>query len=209
MFVIGVTGHRGLTAAQMSAVEAQVRAFLGECAAANAIDTCHAGGIALMTSLAAGADTLCAKCAIDMGMRLIAVLPMGASVYREDFSQVQARDFDGLLSLADEVVVPGRTGGIGGDAVTSASVAGEVVVPGIMGGIGSISSEGPDPGSADFSRGQRYRMASRYIVQHCDMLLAIWDGVRRDTRDGAGTWETVKMARQYGREVAWIRTGLT
>jgi len=46
-----------------------------------------------------------------------------------------------------------------------------------------------------------FRQAGIYVVKHCDILLAVWDGIEKDTPDGAGTWETVKLAREYGKEV--------
>jgi hypothetical protein len=42
-------------------------------------------------------------------------------------------------------------------------------------------------------RGFYYRQAAIFVVKHCDILLAVWDGEERDTPDGAGTWETVKL----------------
>jgi hypothetical protein len=50
-------------------------------------------------------------------------------------------------------------------------------------------------------RGFYYRQAGIYVARNCDVLLAVWDGVEKDTRDGAGTWETVKLARKFGKPV--------
>ncbi|MDR1706245.1 MAG: hypothetical protein LBS19_16405 [Clostridiales bacterium] len=50
-------------------------------------------------------------------------------------------------------------------------------------------------------RGFYYRQAGIYVARHCDILLAVWDGLEHDTVDGAGTWETVKLARQFGKAV--------
>ena len=47
-------------------------------------------------------------------------------------------------------------------------------------------------------RGFYYRQAGIYVTKHCDILLAVWDGVKRDIPDGAGTWETIKLAHGLG-----------
>ncbi|KKL46467.1 hypothetical protein LCGC14_2345260, partial [marine sediment metagenome] len=45
--------------------------------------------------------------------------------------------------------------------------------------------------------------ASRYLVDHCDVLLAIWDG--RPPAGPGGTSEAVAHARRIGRPLAWIQ----
>ena len=57
---------------------------------------------------------------------------------------------------------------------------------------------------AHTSRGFYYRQAGIYVAKRCDMMLAVWDGVEKDTSDGAGTWETVKLAREFGKEIYQI-----
>jgi len=54
------------------------------------------------------------------------------------------------------------------------------------------------------ARGFFYRQAGIYVVKNCDVLLAVWDGEERDTPDGAGTWETVKIARDMGNSIRYI-----
>jgi len=124
-----------------------------------------------LSSVAEGADTLCAKLALDESFRLIVLLPMSAMEYRKDFLETAAAEYDKLLSLADEVFV----------------------AP-------------PDEKPPDYpSRGFWYRQAGLYIAKRCDVLLAIWDGVEKDTPDGAGTWETVKAAKAVGTEIKNIK----
>ena len=50
-----------------------------------------------------------------------------------------------------------------------------------------------------------YRQAGLHVARCCNVLLAVWDGAESDTPDGAGTWETVKLARKFGKPVyrAW------
>jgi len=56
-----------------------------------------------------------------------------------------------------------------------------------------------EPPPENPSHGFCYRQAGLYVVKHCDVLLTIWDGVEKDTPDGAGTWESVQLARCLGK----------
>jgi hypothetical protein len=47
---------------------------------------------------------------------------------------------------------------------------------------------------------QAFDAAGRYIVEHCDLLVAIWDG--QPARGHGGTAEAVAHARRLGREIA-------
>jgi len=129
-----------------------------------------AGHITVLSSLAEGADSLCAKAALEAGLRLVAPLPMHALEYRTDFTGTAATGFDCLLSLADQVFVV------------------------------SPSEAAPENPVRAFC----YRQAGVYIVNNCDVLLALWDGVEKDSPDGAGTWETIKYAREVNKPVQVI-----
>lgn len=50
---------------------------------------------------------------------------------------------------------------------------------------------------------QAYDTAGRFIVEHCDLLIAVWDG--RPARGLGGTADAVAHARRLGRDVtiAW------
>jgi hypothetical protein len=57
------------------------------------------------------------------------------------------------------------------------------------------------------ARGQRedaYSYGGRYVVDHCDVLIAVWDG--QPARGPGGTAETVEYAREQERPIFWIRT---
>jgi len=159
---IGVTGHRHPPPERLPALTAKIQAFFQE-------ETSRYGAeqLTVFSSLSTGADTLCAKLALDAGLRLVVPLPMSALKYRKDFPEAAVAEFDCLLSLADEVFV----------------VQPEEMLP-------------PDP-----LRGFYYRQAGIYVAKHCDVLLAVWDGTERDTPDGAGTWETVKLAQGFGKPI--------
>jgi len=47
-----------------------------------------------------------------------------------------------------------------------------------------------------------YRQLGNYLVEQCDLLLAMWDG--EDGRAFGGTGEVVENARAAGRKVYWI-----
>jgi hypothetical protein len=159
-WTIGISGHRHLPPERRVALTTEIQAFY------EAQEKQYgAKNITVLSPLAEGADMLCAKLAVDRGLRLVVPLPLSRAEYRKDFSADALAEFDFLVSAADEVF----------------TVTPQEAVP------------------AHPQRGFSYRQAGVYVAKNCDVLLAIWDGVRRDTSDGAGTWETVKLARELGR----------
>ena len=164
-YIIGITGHRRLPPGRVPAIAAEIQVFYRK-----EIARRGAENITVMSSLAEGADTLCAKLALNAGLRLAAPLPMNAPEYHGNFTETAAAEFDFLLAAADETF----------------TVPPEEAVP------------------AHPSSGYYYRQAGIYVVKHCDILLAVWDGTERDTADGAGTWETVKLAREMGRKICRV-----
>ena len=55
------------------------------------------------------------------------------------------------------------------------------------------------------NRDQAYATAGRYVLGHCDVLIAIWDG--KPAQGLAGTSEIVALARTAGLPLAWIHAG--
>jgi hypothetical protein len=53
------------------------------------------------------------------------------------------------------------------------------------------------------SRLASYEAAGRYILDHCQVLLAIWDG--KQARGRGGTGQMISEARQRGLPLAWLR----
>ena len=164
-YIIGITGHRNLPAELFPALTVQIQAFYKKETVRHGI-----GNITVLSQLAEGADTLCAKLALDMGLRLVVPLPMNAAAYRKEFPESAVAGLDCLLSLADSVFV--------------------------------VPPEEPVPPKAN--HGFYYRQAGLYVVRQCDVLLAVWDGVQRDTPDGAGTWESLKLARDFEKPIHHI-----
>jgi hypothetical protein len=54
------------------------------------------------------------------------------------------------------------------------------------------------------SRSEAYLQAGRYVVDHCDILIALWDGKPAGGR--GGTAEIVEYARRQRRALYWIHT---
>lgn len=52
------------------------------------------------------------------------------------------------------------------------------------------------------TRSGAYAAAGRWVVDHCDVLLALWDG--RPEEGPGGTAEIVRYAKKKGRTVVWI-----
>jgi hypothetical protein len=123
--------------------------------------------IILLSSLAEGADRLVAQVALEQEMGLIVPLPMAVKDYRIDFETKESQDeFTALLKKAEMVFVP----------------------PGVPG-------VGPAEPGQDTSRSCFYARAGHYIVQHCHILLALWDG---DQAEKTGGTSQVVHQKQYG-----------
>lgn len=150
--VVAVTGHRDLLPAEEPRIRERVRAFLGELRA-----TYPGRGVAVMSPLAEGADSLVAEVAIDLGLPLTALLPMAREIYQQDFSTREARErFERLLAAATDVfelpLTPGNTPA-------------------------SIRDPGPN-------RSRQYAQAGVFLCAHSHVLLALWDGKPSDQLGG-------------------------
>ncbi len=55
------------------------------------------------------------------------------------------------------------------------------------------------------NREESYRNVGKYLVAHCEVLIAIWDG--QPARGPGGTAEVVALARDRNLPVAWIYSG--
>lgn len=115
---------------------------------------------AVLSCLAEGADRLVALLGLEyLGAELVAILPMVPEDYRRDFSGAES------LRQFDELL----------------AASAEVIVVG-----GENPPEGGFQGSA---RTHRYACAGAYIVKHCDVLIALWDG--QPARGVGGTGQLV------------------
>lgn len=55
------------------------------------------------------------------------------------------------------------------------------------------------------TREAAYRAAGRFVVENCDLLIAVWDG--QPAQGEGGTAEIVELARARGIPLAWVRAG--
>jgi hypothetical protein len=55
------------------------------------------------------------------------------------------------------------------------------------------------------SRDEAYEATGLYVVEHSDVLIAVWDG--RPARGRGGTASIVARARERGLPMAWIKPG--
>ena len=142
--VVGITGHRKLREADAPALQARVRGFLQALQQAN-----PELPVVLLSSLAEGSDQLAAQAALDLGLRVIAPLPLPLALYRDDFDAAIARPrLEALVRQVEVLELPLETGG---DAAAAAAV----------------------PGPA---RDRQYAQAGMFVSSHCHVLLALWDG---------------------------------
>jgi hypothetical protein len=168
--VIGVTGHRDLRDSDIPRLENEIAAIIRRLRR----DYLARDGetpIVVLSALAEGGDRLAARIALAQGARLIAPMPMPIEEYRRDFEPGlkpgNAVEFDELLSQA--LAAP--------------------VVPFAPGNsLEAVQSDGK-------RRAEQYRAVGMFIVQHCHVLIALWDGDERDMAVG-GTAEVVKFKRE-------------
>ncbi len=121
--------------------------------------------ITLLSSLAIGADQLVAEVGLQRGYRLVAPLPLPPSGYRAGFPAApELERLDTLLESACEwFTLPHPTGESSFLPLTTTS-----------------------------SRKEAYRRPGRYIVDRCDLLIALWDGSH--SQPEGGTVSTLRYA---------------
>ncbi len=98
--VIGVTGHRNLVKEEISGLRDAVREELRRIR-----ETCPSSPLLLLSSLAAGADRLCAEVGLEEGFELSVPLPMPLEEYEKDFQGNDLQQLKTLINRAREVFV--------------------------------------------------------------------------------------------------------
>lgn len=140
--VIGVTGHRKLRSADVPALQSRVRTLLLELQARYPDLP-----LVLLSSLAEGSDQLVAQVALDLGLRVIAPLPLPLPLYREDFDPPSLQLLEQQLARVEVVQLP---------------LVRDVALESVAG--------------AGLPRDQQYAQAGIFVSSHCHLLLALWDG---------------------------------
>jgi len=182
---IGVTGHRVLL--DEDELAQRVRDVLGsrlvelfDETSARLIASARHTPVALsvLTPLAEGADRLLAREVLAMPLGAIeAVLPFPKKQYENDFETPESRrEFEQLLSRATRSSVLNRR-------------------------LGPVDATETDLAEA---KRQAYVDVGRYTVDHCDLLIALWDG--QPARGEGGTAKVVEYAKEVGRPLVVIST---
>lgn len=100
--IIGVTGHRKFSYVNIDSFKLIIKQELERITL-----KCPNTEIKLLTSLAEGADQLCAEVALELGINIIVPLPMEVNDYVKDFQDESLVKFNNLLSKAERsFVVP-------------------------------------------------------------------------------------------------------
>jgi hypothetical protein len=169
--VIGVTGHRDLKPQDVPLLEKEVRTIITRLRRDYFGGSTDTTPFVLISALAEGADRVVARVALSMGLKLIAPLPLPVEEYRKDFepglNANASSEFTEFLSLAVAAPVMPFTSGNSIEAVRS------------------------DPNK----RAEQYRAVGLFIVQNCDVLIALWDGSEKDMAVG-GSGEVVTFKRE-------------
>lgn len=150
--VVAVTGHRDLVPGEVPRIRELVREFL-----LGLRSGYPDRDIAVMSSLAEGADRLVAEEAVALGVPLTVALPMPAELYLRDFvTEASRAEFERLCEVAVDVfelpITPGNT---------ESSIA--------------------EPGG---NRSRQYAQVGVFLCAHCHVLLALWDGKPSDQLGG-------------------------
>lgn len=149
IFRVGVTGHRDLSKFDAITLFERLANELLQLKE-------QRERVQLISSIAEGADQLCAQIGLALGYELICPLPFQR--YRDDFSGDALETYDSLLQQASESFVV---------------------------------ADGLDHDAA-------YLRAGKYIVDHCDVLIAVWDGLPQQS--SCGTEKIATYAYERGVE---------
>ncbi len=148
--LIGVTGHRKLREHDVPGLQAQVRALL--------LDLQRRYPqlpLVVLSPLAEGADALVADVAFELGLRVIAPLPLPVEAYRSDFDTPGAlAAFERGVARAELLPLPVQRDALGDPAV-----------------------RGP-------ARDRQYAQAGFFVSRHCHVLIALWDGQEQASLGG-------------------------
>ncbi len=181
---IGVTGHRKLDnpaamqAMVKKAIDAEVERLFPEESRRKIESVRRAGTTAIsfcvLSPLAEGADRVVARAVLsDPDARLDVVLPLTLEDYLEDFATEESRkEFNELVDCCRKPALL-RTR--------------------------RIQDERRDAGDQAELRRDAYDQVGRYVVDHCDVLIAVWDG--QPSRGRGGTAEIVQYAQEQNRPI--------
>jgi hypothetical protein len=168
--VIGATGHRDLRDGNIKALEDEVAEAIKRLKS-EYLHNDPETPIIVLSSLAEGGDRLIARVAMGLGAELIAPLPMEENEYRRDF-------LDPKLWVKPDAVIEF-------DRLKELAVAKPVM----------RFAEGNTRENVgeEARRALQYREVGLFIVRHCHVLIALWNG--EDSKAVGGTAEVVRFKR--------------
>lgn len=188
---VGVTGHRDL--ADPRGARAVAGAAL--CRVLSVVESARLP-VGMLRS---------ATLATTLGYRVVSPLAEGADRVVAD---LVLRPVAGLSGRAGELVVPlpfglesyrGRDGEPGSDCKTTAS---QAEFDRLARGALWVRPLHAEATKDQKKRDAWYRDVGEYVVEHCDVLFALWDG--SDDKKQGGTADIVRFALQRGTPVVWI-----
>lgn len=97
---VGVTGHRDLRREDLPLLRSLVHDELERISL-----RCSGSQPIMLSSLAAGADCLCAEEALKLGFRLICPFPVEEEIFKKDFTDDELLIFEALRDRADDTFV--------------------------------------------------------------------------------------------------------
>jgi hypothetical protein len=182
---IGVTGHRVLENEELlrekvrSVLENDIYDLFDDDSKAKIHQSSTTRvAFSILTPLAEGADRLVAREVLKYpGSRIEVVLPLTKEDYLTDFATEASRvEFEGLFIKARRPITLQQ----------------------------SCSKRHPSSDNPKEARRQAYRNVGVYVVNECDVLIALWDG--KDSPKPGGTADIKKYAEKKGRPVIVIST---
>jgi hypothetical protein len=166
--VIGATGHRDLRDEDIPALERAVGEIIKRLKR-DYLGRQKETPLIVLSSLAEGADRLIARVAMRLGAKLIAPLPMEPDEYRRDFEPGIKPD------------AAAEFGRMKGDALAAPVMR-------------LAEGNAPENVREEARRALQYREVGLFIVRHCHVLIALWNGDEQDPAVG-GTAEVVRFKR--------------
>jgi hypothetical protein len=203
---LGITGARNLGGDQLERIRGQlkdvfgvIKAEMDRLSALKEIEESYAPGpggrpvasVYLITPLALGADRMAAREALDHGCEIYVPMPFPQEVYEQDFAGCDDEE-PGAKSAAQGAKPQAGEEDCAEFRQLLSRASGRFELD------GARSATPDDDGSA----GRAYEAVGRFVVRHCDLLLAVWDGGQSKGR--GGTAEIVHYAAAVGVPVWWI-----
>lgn len=161
--VVGVTGHRDIRPGDIAALSARVAEVFATLAS-----TYPSTPLLLLSALAAGADRIVARVAMEQRFRIPVVVPMPLerAEYEKDFDDEERTEFAALLARAHCHYFVGYAPENDAQAVTHDHAA----------------------------RDRQYAQVGSYIARNSQVLIAFWNGL--PSSDIGGTAAIVKFKRE-------------